>query len=401
MKLHLLSLIALLAAMAMPAQETPKNTAAPAGFSADGLQRIREYVQGTIDKKEFAGVNILIYRHGQIAMRESFGYQDMEAKQPLKEDTIFRLFSLTKLITATAAMICYDDGKFQLDDPVAKYIPGFANVKVLVSENGDATNVVDMKPALTVRHLLTHTSGLSGARGVFSGTLADMADKVVKVPLARQPGSAWRYSEALDVVARLVEIWSGKTYDAFLQERIFGPLDMKDTGYSVPEEKLARVSKPYRLVNDALVADNPGNPTRKPTYLAGSSDLLSTAGDYSRFGRMLLNGGELDGKRVLKQATVAMMMTPQVPESIIPAGGPNGRRGYGFGLGGAVLLHPDKSFVPLASEGEYNWGGASGVYCWVDRKNDLVGVWFVQRQPWAAGPSDQFKTLVYQAMGKK
>jgi len=386
----------------IPAAMVPPPNPAAAGFTNDGLQRIRDTLKASVDKQEFAGINVIIFRHGNVAMQESFGYMDMEAKTPLQMDGIFRIFSLTKPISATAAMICYDEGKFKLDEPVAKYLPAFANVKVLASARDINGPVVDLQMPMTIRNLLTHTSGLANdtaySQGrVLSGTLAQMVDKIVQVPLMHQPSAEWRYSDGLDVIARLVEIWSGQTYDQFLRERIFTPLGMKDTGYSVPQDKLARVSKTYHLINGVTVVDRPDNPARQVTYFGGSSGLFSTAPDYLRFARMLLNGGELDGRRILKSGTVDMMMTSLVDPAIIPPGGPNGRLGYGYGIGGAVLLDPEKAGT-LSPPGEFNWGGASSVFYWVDRKNDLTGVFFVQRQPWDAHPSMQFRNLTYQAM---
>jgi CubicO group peptidase (beta-lactamase class C family) len=371
-------------------------SASDAGFTEDGLQKIRTALTASVNNKEFAGINVILYRHGHVGMAESFGFADPDAKKPLTQDTIMRIFSLTKPMTATAAMILYDDGKFQLDDPVSKFIPGFADMKVK-DPNGGAP--VPLVRPVTVRNLLQHTSGIPGTGSVFRGSLQAMEKQVVTLTLDTQPGDAWVYADSLDVVARLVEIWSGKTYDQFLHERLFGPLGMIDTGYSVPQDKLPRVSAAFHFMNGTLTRDRADNPARMPTYFSGSSDLLSTSIDYLRFARMLLNGGELDGKRILKKETVDMMMTSSVPMTAIPRSGPNGRRGYGYGIGGAVLVDPQAAGT-LSPTGEFNWGGASGVFYWVDRKNDVTGVWFVQRQPWDQKPSAAFRNMVYQAMAK-
>ena len=398
--------IALAAIPVLWAEALPKADPAQAGFSAERLRRIHTVLQDSVDRKEFAGINVAIARHGKLAYSDSLGFQDLEEKKPMRPDTIFRIFSMTKPITSTAVMMLYEEGKFLLDDPVAKYAPAFDKLKVLGREGGNSADVVDLKRPLTIHHLLTHTSGLSNSRGyqeakVFSprDTLADMAARLAMVPLAHQPGEGWRYGQSLDLLAYLVEVWSGKSYDQFLRERIFEPLGMSDTAYFVPSEKLGRVAKTYSLNDDGVVtaAERQGDASREATYFPGGSGLYSTAGDYLRFCQMLINGGELDGKRLLSVATVDFMLRNHLPGEIIPPGGPNGRKGYGFGIGGAVLMDPAASEV-LSVEGELSWGGAAGTYFWVDRKNELAGVWMVQRPPFVHPPSKRFKVLTYQAL---
>jgi CubicO group peptidase (beta-lactamase class C family) len=398
--------IALPAISVLLAAGLPKAEPAQAGFSAERLGRIHAVLQASVDRKEFAGINVAIARRGKIAYFDSFGFQDLEEKKPMRPDTIFRMFSMTKPITSAAVMMLYEEGKFLLDDPVSKYAPAFANLKVLAREGGNSADVVDLERPLTVHHLLTHTSGLSNSRGyqeakVFTprDTLAEMSARLATVPLAHQPGEGWRYGQSLDLLAYLVEVWSGKTYDVFLRERIFEPLGMIDTAYFVPADKVGRVAKTYSLNGDGVVtpAERQGDPSGKPTYFPGGSGLFSTAGDYLRFCQMLVNGGELDGKRLLSETTVDFMLRNHLPREIIPPDGPNGRKGYGFGIGGAVLMDPAASEV-LSAEGELSWGGAAGTYFWVDRKNELAAVWLVQRPPFVHGPSKRFKVLTYQAL---
>ena len=397
---------ALAATSLLPAEGPPKAEPAQAGFSAERLRRIHTVLEDSVARKEFAGINVAIIRHGKLAYAESFGFRDLEQKKPMQPDTIFRMFSMTKPITSVAVMMLYEEGRFLLDDPVSKYIPAFENLKVLAREGGSSGDVVELKRPLTIHHLLTHTSGLSNSRGyreagVFAprDTLAQMAERLATVPLAHQPGEAWRYGESLELLARLVEIWSGEPYDQFLRERIFEPLGMKDTGYFVPAEKADRVSKTYVLNEQGVVTptERQGDPTRKPTYFPGSSGLFSTASDYLRFCQMLISGGELDGKRLLSETTVDFMLRNHLPAEIIPPEGPNGRKGYGFGIGGAVLMDPTASGV-LSVAGEFSWGGAAGTYFWVDRKNELAAVWMVQRPPFTHEPGKRFKVLTYQAM---
>ncbi|MEP7367054.1 MAG: serine hydrolase domain-containing protein [Acidobacteriota bacterium] len=398
---------ALVAALALTSSLFAAESAkAPsAGFSPERLQRLKSVLQQMTDKKEFAGIQVMAARKGQIVLSESFGSRDLDANKPMTADTLFRLFSMTKPITSTAAMILYEEGKFLMDDPVSKYIPEFANVKVLRKEGGDEGGVKDLKRPLTILHLLTHTSGMVNNKAYFankvfdpSSNLEQTAKRLAAVPLSHQPGDAWRYGQGLEVVARLVEIWSGQRYDQFLRDRIFVPLGMTDTSFFVPKEKLDRVSKSYVLNKvGALEAGRPDDPSKEPTYFPGSYGLYSTAGDYIKFLQMIVSGGTLGGKRILSRSTIDFMTSNRVPLSVIPPGGPNGRGGHGFGIGGAVLVTPEESQV-VQSVGNWEWGGAAGTYFWVDRKNDLVGVWMVQRPPFVPGPSKKFKVMLYSAM---
>ena len=335
-------------------------------------------MQQSVDRREYAGITVGIARHGKLVHMASVGHRDLEAKSPMRADTMFRIASMTKLIASTAVMMLYEEGYFQLDDPISKFIPGFDKVKVLRREDAEQADVVELERPVTVRHLLTHTSGLINTKAyqsarVFdhSRTLADMAAKLVTVPLAHQPGAAWRYGQSIDVLGRLVEMWSGKTFDVFLAERLLGPLHMMDTAFNVPAGKLTRLAKSYRLNAQGVAEPAPqqpgADPSRKPTFFSGSGGLYSTAGDYLRFLQRLVNGGALDGTRYLGKPTVDYMMLNHVPRgSVMPPDGPNGRKGYGFGLGAAVLLDPAAAEV-TSFAGEFNWGGALGTYFWIDR----------------------------------
>ncbi|MBK7927218.1 MAG: beta-lactamase family protein [Bryobacterales bacterium] len=407
MRIRLLAL-PLLGCLLVAQTPPPKPVAArpAAGLMPQRVERLKAGLQEMVDKKEFAGITVMASRKGQTVLSAAVGFRDLEAKKPMTADTIFRIFSMTKPVTSVAAMILYEEGKFLMDDPVSKYIPEFANVRVLFREDGAQSDTAELKRPLTIHHLLTHTSGMVNSRGyaekqVFRGVpnLEEMARRLATVPLSHQPGEAWRYGQGLDLVARLVEIWSGKRYDQFLKERIFVPLGMTDTGYFVPREKLDRVSKSYVLNKDGVMEAGPGggDPSREPTYFQGGAGLYSTAGDYMKFLGMLVNGGVGNGKRVLSRSTVDFMFRNHVPLDVIPPGGPNGRGGHGFGIGGAVLVNPVESQV-MQSEGNWEWGGAAGTYFWVDRKNDLAAVWMVQRPPFVPGPSKRFKVMLYSAL---
>jgi len=393
--------LCLLLPAALAAQQ-PLST----GFSPERVARLRAALQESVDRKEFAGIHAGVVRKGKLAISESLGYADMEARKPVRADTIMRMASMTKPIASAAVMMLYEEGKFHLEDPISKWIPGMDKVRVLESEDSDGTHTVPLKREITVKQLLTHTSGLNNSRGYASNgtfgrdqSLKEMAAKLPNVPLSHQPGEAWRYGMSIDVLGHLVEVWSGKTFDVFLQERIFTPLGMKDTGFHVPKEKLDRVSKTYALDKSGVVQPVPprGDPSRPPKFFSGGGGLYSTATDYLRFCQMLINGGTLDGKRLLGRTTVDYMFRNHVPASMTVPEGPNGRTGHGFGFGGAVLVDP-AAYQTLSVEGDYNWGGANGTYFWIDRKNELAAVWMVQRPPFTAPPSRRFKILVYQAL---
>ena len=288
----------------------------------------------------------MILHQGKVAYSHSAGLADREANTPMRPDRIFRIHSMTKLIASTAAMVLYEEGAFLLDDPISKYLPQLANLKVLTEELNPNSPVVNAKRPLTVRHVLTHTSGFFnnaayGKARVFDrdSSLKEMVQKLAKVPLAHQPGEGWRYGQSIDVVGALVEVWSGKSFDVFLEERIFRPLKMTDTAFYVPAGKLKRMAQQYKVEKDGILAlDPPPDYTKKPTYFSGGGGLYSTIGDYSRFLQIFLKQGSSEGQRILSPAIVDFMMRNHVPLELFQEGGPNGRRAHGFGIGAAVLI---------------------------------------------------------------
>lgn len=375
-------------------------------FSPERLERLKVALSEKITRHEYAGGNALILCEGKTVLAESFGDQDIEAGKPMQADTIFWIASMTKPITAVAVMMLYEEGKFLLDEPVAKYLPAFANMRVLASEDGGQTETVPADSAITIRQLLTHTSGLFNYKAYNAAdlnaqpTLEAAVDTIASVPLTHQPGRAWRYGWSYEVLARLVEVWSGQSYDAFLAERIFQPLRMVDTGFFVPADKAGRLAKGYKLNEQGTVeplTTQRSVPDHAPTNISGSGGLYGTIGDFGRFAQMLLNGGELDGQRLLSPHTVDYMLTSQVPLDVMPPDGPNGRKGFGMGLGGYVLLDPAQS-ENLGIKGEYNGAGLGGTYYWIDPKNKLAGLWFTQRYPQVQSELHRFKVLVYQAL---
>ena len=383
----------------------PSFAFAQAGVSPERLERMRQVLAEMVNRKEYAGVNAVVAQHGKVIFSGAFGYQDLEAGKAMQPDSIFIIASMTKPVTAVAVMMLYEEGKFLLEDPVAKYLPAFANIKVLATEGGDPAQVVPAVGPITIRQLLTHTSGLFNFKGYAAAginpqlNLAATVEKFASVPLSHQPGQAWRYGVSYDVLARLVEVWSGQHFDRFLSERIFQPLGMKDTDFFVPAAKAGRLAKGYKLNAQGPVEplSGQGAPDHEPICVDGGGGLYSTTGDFLRFSQMLLNGGTLNNHRLLSPFTVDYMMQNQVPLSVLPVDGPNGRKGFGHGLGGYVLLDP-AAYEDLSVKGEFNGAGASGTFYWIDRQNDLIGLWFAQRYPQVQTTLKRFKVLTYQAL---
>ncbi len=406
-------LAAALGAGAARADDLPRTQPEKAGLAGDKLGRIKTTVQGMVDKKETAGAVVAVARHGKVVELEAVGMRDVENKNEMRTDTIFRIYSMSKPITTVAAMILSEEGRFQLDDPVAKYLPEFKGLRVHAGKD-DAT--VEAKRDMTVRDLMRHTSGLSYGFGISpvdklyresktldpNDTLADLVTKLGKLPLAYQPGTRFNYSVSTDVLGRVVEVVSGKPLDEFFQERIFKPLDMKDTGFFVPEEKLERFAANYGPGEKGMlkVIDAPAKSRyrTRPKQLSGGGGLVSTARDYVRFCQMLAAGGELQGKRLLRAETVRQMTTNQLPEEAMPlAMGEAKRAGVGFGLGFSVRVAKDKS-DPAGVVGEYGWGGAASTHFWISPKHDLVVVVLQQYMPYTSRLENALKPLIYEAI---
>jgi len=352
-------------------------------------------MQGLVDEGRLAGITTMIARHGHIADFQTYGYQDMESDDPMNEDAIFRIYSMSKPITGVALMMLYEEGKFRLDDPVRRYIPELGNMQVAASWGPDGPVLEAANHPMTIRELMTHTAGLAYGigdphpadrlyqrEGVLDsrGTLRDMIDKLAELPLRQQPGSRWSYSIAVDVQGYLVEVLSGQPFDQFLQERIFDPLGMVDTGFHVPSENHIRFAQVYGYdESGALVAPPPPDASDGPrpfldpaTFFSGGGGLVSTTMDYMRFCQMLLNGGEFDGVRLLSPTTVDMMRTNHLPREMGVY-----RPGVGFGLDFSVVL--DQMAAGGGSVGEYSWGGAAGTWFWIDPVQDLVFVGMIQQ----------------------
>ncbi len=364
------------------------------GMSAAGLAEIGSLMTAMVADGELAGAVTLVARHGKIVHFESTGKQDRAQDTPMAKDTIFRIYSMTKPIAGTALMTFYDAGAFTLDDPVAKFIPQFKDLKVAVGEGPDGQpQVADADHDMTIRELVSHTGGLT--YGFFSrsqvdtlyqqadvlnrdSTLHEMVEKLGAIPLRQQPGSAWHYSVSVDVQGYLVEVLAGEPFDKVLKDRIFDPLGMADTAFWAPPEKAARLAALYRQTPDGELVPEPSEYLTKPTLLSGGGGLVSTAMDYARFCQMLLNGGELDGVRILKPETVALMHTNQLPDGIEFINPRVATPGNTFGIDFAIVEQPDGSTDHAVAKGEYWWYGIAGTWFGINPVQDVFIVGMIQ-----------------------
>jgi CubicO group peptidase (beta-lactamase class C family) len=392
------------------------------GFSPQRLSHINTFFQRCIENGEIPGVIATIARQGQIAYYGKFGWLDIEARKPMQDDAIFMIASMTKPITAVAAMMLYEEGHFHLNTPISKFIPGFADTLVYTGTGPQGGVYLDDRIGeITFRHLFTHTSGLSyggnpndpvdrlyqeaqvnGENDQF--TNRDLAEALSQMPLAFQPGTHWRYSLSIDVLGALVEIISGMPFEQFLQEKLFDPLGMADTGFWVPNEKCERVASVYKWQNPdegLLPLKEVTPPLEMPRFTSGGGGLWSTVPDYARFAQMLVNGGELDGVRLLSPKTVELFSLNHCPAEALPYGFEENdlyHAGYGYSLGTRVLMDVAKSGM-AGSVGEFGWDGYYHTYFWIDPQQDLYGLLMFHLVMEERHPShQQFKQLTYQAM---
>jgi len=370
------------------------------GLSSEAIAKADAAVQRLIDRGVLAGAVTLVARHGRVVHTNAMGAKDMASGEPLMTDTIFRIFSMTKPVTGAAMMVLHDQGLWSPDDAIAKHLPEFAGVKVFAGlDDAGKPRLEAADHAPTLRELMTHTAGLSygfdqtnpldvlyrEADVWQSGSLAEMARRVGGLPLAYQPGSKWLYSLSMDIQGAIIERLSGQSLPDFMQGRIFGPLGMVDTAFHTPPDKTPRRATLYRKSKSRglVVADNPLMKDREtpPALASGGGGLVSTAADYARFAQMLLNGGELNGVRVLSPEAVTLMTANHLPAWMLEAGFGVGhqtiRPGFGYGFDGAVFTDPDKAGVPVG-QGTYQWDGAAGTWFWIDPKNDLLYVGMIQ-----------------------
>ncbi|MCY4453050.1 MAG: serine hydrolase [Immundisolibacterales bacterium] len=393
------------------------------GLSSPRLSRIGGWMRRWVDSGRLPGLVVAVVRDDRLAWIETCGRRDVEAGLPVVPDTVYRMYSMTKPITTVAALMLYEEGCFQLDDPIASYIPAFSETRVFAGGNADGFDTESLERPITVHDLMTHTSGLTYAfqdehpvdalyrrHGIeFNanlGPLADLVEATAAQPLAFQPGTRWRYGVSTDVLGRLVEIWSGLSLDAFLAERIFTPLGMTDTGFHVPEGKRGRFASNYtRPEGGGLALVDSASESRflePAATLSGGGGLVSTAADYLRFTRMLRGRGTLGGTRVLGRKTVEHMTGNQLPGDLADMGQPRFSEtaftGVGFGLGVSVMLDPAKARI-VGSPGEYAWGGVASTAFWVDPAEDLIVLLLTQLSPSSTYPiRRELRVLTYQAL---
>ena len=409
------------------------------GMSSERLTQVSAWLEAQVSSERLAGASLAIARRGQIVYQQTAGVSDQGTGQAFADDTIVRIFSMTKPITTVAAMMLYERGCFQLDHPVARYIPAFEQTQVWLG--GDLTKTEPQTTRMTVRQLMTHTSGLTygfmnqnvvdadyRTRGLDQNKetlLADWVDELAEVPLICQPGTEWHYSVSTDVLGRLVEIWSGQSLAEFFEQEIFGPLGMQDTGFAVPEDQAHRFSSLYRPASGAVMgaASPPVDPLkdrdpglllldavatspylRSPRFYSGGGGLVSTMGDYCRFCQMLMDGGILGQTRLLSPKTIEYMRLNQLPNGADLAAmgqavwSETNYEGIGFGIGWAVVIDPVKANI-VASVGEHHWGGAASTFFWLDPKEDLFVVFLTQLLPSSTYPlRRELRAQVYQAL---
>jgi CubicO group peptidase (beta-lactamase class C family) len=424
--------MAVLALAGAPAWSAPKAattaTLAPAtpeaeGFSSERLKRLDTHMQALVDQGHLPGAITLVARHGKVVSYEVFGKTAIGGA-PMTKDTIFRIYSQSKPVTGVAMMILFEEGKWRLDDPVTKFVPEFAHLQVYKGQNPDGTFITEPATRVpTMREIMSHTGGFayglrtdqpvekayrdSGLLG--SKTQAEFLGTLVKLPLASQPGTEWRYSVSVDIQGLIVERLSGLSLADFMKTRIFDPLKMTDTAFWVPPAKSDRLAALYipdpktralKPADNFMVLDV----TKPPAIASGGGGLVSTTADYARFAQMLLNGGQLDGARILAPGTIKLMASNHLSDIVMGAPGASfsPAKGAGFGLDFAVVTDPARAGT-LQGEGTYSWGGAAGTWFWIDPKNDLFMLGMIhilakEIDPALAKIDDDAATLVYQAL---
>ena len=396
------------------------STQIPPDFHESGLQQIEQWMEGYVESGKSAGMLALLSRNGQVAQLACRGYADISSSRPIEPETIFRLYSMTKPITSVALMTLMEQGKFELDDAAKRWIPALANLRVYPHAK--------MESDITIRQLLTHTAGFSYGfepdkypldklyasvwrQRPQNQTLEEMMQALFELPLLAQPGSRWHYSVATDICGYLVEIISGMPFADYLQKIIFDPLGMIDTAFEVSADKIDRFATLYgyseqdplaqieHIETSPFISTISGIPVK---LHSGGGGLTSTASDYLCFAQMMLNRGELDGCRILKPETVALMTQNHLPKNLLPLSFNGVTRGshsgYGFGLGYCINIDPDNT-AAAGSRGDFSWGGMADTYCWVDPEQQLIGILMQQYLPSLHHPGrKEFRDCVYRAL---
>jgi CubicO group peptidase (beta-lactamase class C family) len=409
-RIHSLLLV-LVAAFSLTAASLPSTKPEDLGLSTERLRQIHAMVQRHIDAGDITGAVVLVARKGQIAYLEAQGVMDLESKKPMTRDSMFRMASMTKPVIGTSIMMMLEEGKLQLGDPVSKYIPEFKDMKVAVlieaghgPGNPPKFYTMPAERPITIKDLLTHTSGLSSGpmgqsevakiRRQPTETLADYIPRLATTPLEFQPGTHWMYSpsDGFDVLARIVEVTSGMPLNRFLKQRIFDPLDMPDTSHYPSDAQMSRLVTAYQKTATGLVKNENSLSMSSKVYFAGGGGLVSTIDDYSHFAQMLANGGELNGRRLLSPLTVKLMSSVHIPYTL-----PGRTLGEGFGLSVRVMQDAIVGNHRV-SDGSFGWSGAYGTHFWVDPKEDIVAVMMIQTPIREMRP--EFENAVAQAIIK-
>lgn len=416
----IVSLLAVCALTYVYAQRPATDKPEAVGMSSERLQRLNQLIERKIKEEKIVGALTLVARRGKLVHLATAGHADLEANKPLRSDAIFRIYSMSKPITTVAAMMLYEEGRFQIDDPVAMYLPEFKDVQVY----GEGGALVKPKSQMTIRHLMAHTSGLTygffgnttvdqqyRAANLLSpdSTLAEFTPKLAKLPLLFHPGEQWNYGVNTDVLGRLVEVWSGLTLDEFMSQRIFKPLGMNDTGFDVPAARLERFTTNYQWgANPLAIGEAAGKPVvgdhpsksryaSPAKFFSGGGGLVSTAQDYLRFCQMLLNGGTLDGVRLLSPKTVQLMTSEHTKHARLPQSGVTLGSGAAFGLGFRVITDMAEN-QRIGSVGTFDWSGAASTSFFIDPQEQLIGILMTQKMPFDNRLTTEFRTAVYQAI---
>lgn len=416
-----LALSALLAAAPASAESVGKSQPEPLGFSRQKLDTLTAFFQAEVAAGKVPGAVLLVQRRGQPAYFETFGVRDVATKAPMTTDTLFRIYSMTKPITSVTALMLVEEGKLSLSDPVSTYIPGIARMQVGVEKTGeDGKPVLELEPVrrqMTIQDLLRHTSGLTypfSGRGMVHAKYGEerfgvkrlsneaFVDRIAALPLSRQPGTAWEYSYSTDVLGRVIEVVEGKSLLDVFKEKLFEPLGMGNTSFYVTDAaRQALIAEPMPHDSGSASVSPLFDPRNEMKWQSGGGGLVSTIGDYARFAQMILNGGELDGKRYLSPKIFAWMASNHVSPStgISTARGFLPGPGYGFGLGFGVRTEQGASALP-GSIGELYWGGAGGTYFWIDPKEEMFVVFMMQSPKQRLRYRTVLKDVVYGAMEK-
>ncbi len=410
---------------AKPATDLTVVTPESVGFSSQRLEHLHALMQQAVDQKQIAGIVTILARHGKVVDYRTYGLRDLASGAPMTKDVIFRDYSMTKPVTGVAMMILYEQGKWLPSDPISKFVPEFAHLKVYNGVGADSKPIlVDPDHAPTMRELMSHTAGFT--YGFFGNTpvdqmyrdahlfdsknLQEFIDKISKLPLLYQPGKGWTYSMSMDIEGYIVEKLSGQTLPNFMRDQIFTPLGMKDAAFYVPADKRDRFSSVYTTgPNGELVAAPASASGRSTDYASepgmpsGGGGMVSTAADYFRFAQMMLQGGQLDGKRILAPATVKLMTSNHVPTELLTGqysiGSQVLRPGFGYGYNCAVVFDPPEANLP-EGKGTFFWDGAAGTWFWVDPSNDVVFIGMIQRMLGPASPNLEYESraVVYGAL---